>query len=100
MAALFPAWSNTAYRLALGTLALAVPSGVVGLMYYVTTPWNTQNFDAVDQPVEFDHRHHVVDNRIDCLYCHANAEVSDYAGVPATEVCMGCHTQIYNESPL
>ena len=100
MAALFPAWSNTAYRLALGALVFALLSGVVGLMYYVTTPWNTREFDVVDQPVEFDHRHHVVDNRIDCLYCHNNAEVSDYAGVPTTEVCMGCHTQIYNESPL
>ena len=100
MAALFPAWSNTPYRLALGALVFAALSSVAGLMYYVTTPWNTQEYDVVDQPVEFDHRHHVVDDRIDCLYCHKNAEVSDYAGVPTTEVCMGCHTQIYNESPL
>lgn len=100
MTALFPAWTNTAYRIALVALAATPVLGVLGLMAYVRTPWNTEQYDVVDQPVEFDHRHHVVDDRIDCLYCHRGAEVSDYAGVPSAELCMGCHAQIYNESPL
>lgn len=100
MRALFPAWTNTAYRLALAALVGGAIAGPIGLMWYVRTPWNTGENDAVDQPVEFDHRHHVIDDRIDCLYCHKEAEVSANAGVPATEVCMGCHTQVYNESPL
>jgi hypothetical protein len=100
MGALFPRWTNTAYRLALATLVCAPVGGLVGLMLYVRTPWNTEQFDAVDQPVMFDHRHHVLDDQIDCLYCHRGAEVSALAGVPSTEVCMGCHSQIYNESPL
>jgi hypothetical protein len=69
-------------------------------MVYVRTPWNTGTGDAIDQPVQFDHRHHVIDDEIDCIYCHTGAESSDYAGVPATDVCMGCHAQIWNESPL
>lgn len=100
MPALFPRWSNTAYRLGLGALIVTALGGLVGSMIYVRTPWNTGQFDAVDQPVEFDHRHHVEDDRIDCLYCHANAEISDFAGVPSTEVCMGCHSQVWNASPL
>lgn len=100
MGALFSPWTNTAYRLALAAIILAAAAGILGLMFYVRTPWNTEQYDVVDQPIEFDHRHHVVDDRIDCLYCHKDAEVSKYAGVPPTEVCMGCHTQIYNESPL
>lgn len=100
MKALFPRWSNTAYRLAwLGLLGVG-PLAITGAMVYVRTPWNTGVGDAVDQPVQFDHRHHVIDDDIDCLYCHTGAESSDYAGVPATEVCMGCHAQIWNESPL
>jgi hypothetical protein len=100
MSALFPRWTNTAYRLSLAALAGLPMTGLVGLMIYVRTPWNTGEFDAVDQPVQFDHRHHVIDDGIDCIYCHQGAETSDYAGVPETEVCMGCHAQVWNESPL
>jgi hypothetical protein len=100
MNALFPRWSNTAYRLALLALLSLGPIGIAGAMVYVRTPWNTGSGDAVDQPVQFDHRHHVIDDGIDCIYCHTGAESSDYAGVPATDVCMGCHAQIWNESPL
>jgi hypothetical protein len=100
MAALFPRWSNTAYRLAIGTLFCGALTALLGFMVYVRTPWNTGQYDAVDQPVQFDHRHHAIDDRIDCIYCHSGAEVSDYAGVPSTEVCMGCHSQVWNSSPL
>jgi len=100
MSALFPRWSNTAYRLSLVAIASVVPASMAGAMVYVRTPWNTSEGDAVDQPVQFDHRHHVIDDQIDCIYCHTGAESSAYAGVPATDVCMGCHTQIWNESPL
>lgn len=97
---LFPRWTNGAYWAALVAIAGTVIGGLVALMLYVRTPWITRELDAVDQPVEFDHRHHVIDDEIACLYCHRAAEVSASAGVPATEVCMGCHAQIYNESPL
>jgi cytochrome c553 len=100
MSALFPRWTNTAYRLSLTALAATAIAGLAGAMIYMRTPWNTQQFDAVDQPVQFDHRHHVIDDGIDCIYCHQSVETSDYAGVPATDVCMGCHAQVWNESPL
>jgi hypothetical protein len=100
MSALFPRWTNTAYGLSLAALAGLPLTGLVGSMIYVRTPWNTGQWEAVDQPVQFDHRHHVIDDGIDCLYCHQGAETSDYAGVPETEVCMGCHAQVWNESPL
>jgi hypothetical protein len=100
MPALFPPWSNTALRLTLGVAAVSALAAPAGLMVYVRTPWNTGQFQRVDQPVEFDHRHHVGDDHIDCIYCHAGAETSRYAGVPASEVCMGCHAQIWGNSPL
>jgi hypothetical protein len=52
----------------------------------------------VQQPVPFDHRHHVRDDGIDCLYCHYEAPRSKFAGVPPTSVCMGCHGQVWQES--
>jgi hypothetical protein len=100
MSALFPPWTNTAYRLGLAALMCTALGGLVGSMLYVRTPYNTGMYDVVDQPVEFDHRHHVIDDQIDCVYCHKNAEISDFAGLPSSEVCMGCHAQIWNESPL
>jgi hypothetical protein len=53
----------------------------------------------VVQPVEFDHRHHVRDDGIDCVYCHDSVETEAFAGMPSTERCMGCHGQVWTESP-
>ena len=97
---LYPSWSNTAYRLVLVALVLLGASVVIGPMLYVRTTYNTSQFEPWDQPVEFDHRHHVRDDGIECLYCHAAAERSANAGIPATGVCMGCHAQIWNQTPL
>lgn len=97
---LFAPWTNTAMKLAVAVMIAAVMGGIVGLMVYVRTPYITEQHRPVDQPVVFDHRHHVFDDEIDCLYCHSGAETSPSAGIPATEVCMGCHAQIWNDSPL
>lgn len=100
MAALFPRWSDTLLRVGIVTvLAIGVLSLVL-LMAWVRTPQITGQFDPLTQPVEFDHRHHVVDDGIDCRYCHDLVERSPFAGVPPTERCMNCHNQIWNESPL
>lgn len=97
---LYARGANTVYRLAI-VAVLAVPVGlIVGPWLYVRSPYNTNQFVPWDQPVEFDHRHHVRDNGIECLYCHSSAERSPNAGVPATAVCMGCHAQVWNDSPL
>jgi hypothetical protein len=48
-----------------------------------------------EQPVPFSHKHHVTDDGIDCRYCHTSVETSHYAGLPATEICMSCHSQIW-----
>jgi hypothetical protein len=100
MGALFSPWSDTAIRVVLWLLAAAVVAAVVLPMIYVRTPYNQQREFPLDQPVQFDHRHHVGDDAIDCRYCHSGAERGPYAGIPSTEVCMGCHAQIWNRSPM
>ena len=100
MAALFPTWTNTGLRVAIFILILLILSAIATPMIYVRTPYSTGQIVAVDQPVEFDHRHHARDDGIECLYCHTGASVSPSAGIPATAVCMGCHTQIWSQSPL
>jgi hypothetical protein len=97
---LYPRWSNAVYRLVLVALAGGAVGLVVGPMLYVRSTYNTNQFVPRDQPVEFDHRHHVRDDGIECIYCHSAVERSPNAGVPTTAVCMGCHAQIWNQSPL
>src|SRR5262245_14764608 len=87
-------------RVALIAIALGVIGTAVAPMVFVRTGWRRHEFDSIDQPVEFDHRHHTQDDRIDCRYCHENAFRSSVAGIPSTDKCMGCHSQIWNQSPL
>ncbi len=44
-----------------------------------------------EQPIAFSHEIHSGQLQIDCQYCHSNAEVSRYAGIPTQDVCMRCH---------
>jgi hypothetical protein len=94
-----PGWSDTAFRVLALLVPTAVVAVVVGAVVYVRTPYHENTMYAVDQPVEFDHRHHVRDDGIDCLYCHAWATRAATAGVPPTSLCMGCHSQIWQDSP-
>ena len=55
MSSLFKPSSNTAFRVALVTLALLFGGGLIaGPMIYVRTPFFTQQQDPVDQPVQFE----------------------------------------------
>jgi len=100
MPALFPRWSDSLLWIglvAVVAIAIGVPAFV---MIWVRTPHVTATRDPITQPIEFDHRHHVVDDGIDCRYCHDLVERSPFAGVPPTARCLNCHNQIWNDSPL
>jgi len=97
---LFPRWTNTVSRLSV-VIMLAVPAVAIGgLLILVRSPYGTKQNRQIVQPIQFDHRHHVGDEGIDCRYCHYTVEKSPNAGIPATQVCMSCHAQVWNKSPL
>jgi hypothetical protein len=96
---LFKPWSNTAARLSLAFLAMGGVGTIGGLMLWVRSPLYTEVGNAVDQPVQFDHRHHVGEEGIDCRYCHSQVEKAASAGIPPTQLCLNCHAQIWNKSP-
>jgi hypothetical protein len=54
---------------------------------------------APEQPIAFSHRVHVIDDGIDCAYCHGAARRSRFAGIPSVERCMGCHQFALREHP-
>lgn len=53
-------------------------------------PW--QPARALRQPIPFSHHVHAGTYHIPCLYCHAYARRSDFAGVPPVQRCLGCHS--------
>lgn len=52
------------------------------------------------QDIPFSHLRHVQGNGIDCRYCHTSVESSPFAGIPATETCMSCHSQVFSDQPI
>lgn len=101
MAQLFPAYSNTLFRLGLTFFGFIGPVATVLVGSALTqSPFNTKVGHPLAQPVPFSHEHHAVELGIDCRYCHTSVEKSYRAGIPPTETCMSCHSQIWTDSPL
>jgi hypothetical protein len=100
MPQVFQRYSNTLARVSfagglLGLTALVIAGSNISRSGYVN-----KAMVPLDQPVPFSHKHHAEELGIDCRYCHGSVEVSAHAGVPATEVCMSCHSQVWTNSPL
>jgi hypothetical protein len=100
MAQLFHPRSNSIAR---ASIALAVLL-LVGLVWGVTeinlSSYMTRVEMPRDQPVPFSHKHHVSGLGLDCRYCHTSVETSAFAGMPPTETCITCHSQIWSDSPM
>jgi hypothetical protein len=99
MPQIFHPSTNTIAKLSIVAVVLGVPT--IGVASYAFNLSYGINLNVpLDQPVQFSHKHHVGDDGIDCRYCHTSVEKSAYAGVPPTETCMTCHSQLWSESPL
>jgi hypothetical protein len=100
MAQIFSPSSNTIFRVVvLGALMSA--GGLVGIAYLVQgSPYVTKQGITIAQTVPFSHEHHVKGLGLDCRYCHTSVETEASAGMPATQTCMTCHSQVWNEAPM
>src|SRR5665213_1552891 len=80
----------------------AILIGVLGYALYAIalSPWYTDQYVTRQQPVPFSHRHHAGELGIDCRYCHTSVEKSSFAGVPPTQTCMTCHSQVWKDAPM
>jgi hypothetical protein len=67
--------------------------------WIVESPYETRQSVPREQPVPFSHEHHAGDLGIDCRYCHSTVETSSFANIPATKVCMNCHSQMWAVAP-
>lgn len=91
---------NTVARLSIvgGALLIGITGLALGALY--RSPFVTQVNFAKDQKVPFSHAHHVAGLGIDCRYCHTSVDNSSFAGIPPTETCMTCHSQVWNDAPI
>jgi len=81
-------------------MVVVLAFSTLGIAYMMDRgSWITSVQSAPVQPIPFSHKHHVKDDGIDCRYCHTSVETSHFAGLPATETCMSCHSQIWNQAP-
>jgi MoCo/4Fe-4S cofactor protein with predicted Tat translocation signal len=81
--------------------AVFMVAGVLALLWFlVRTPYMTEAGVIREQPIPFSHQHHVGDVGLDCRYCHTTVETSAFAGLPATSVCLNCHSHLFADQPI
>jgi hypothetical protein len=99
MAQIFHRSTNTLSKVSIfgAVFILAGLGGIASLL--IRSGFYTQIYVAREQPVPFSHKHHVGGLGIDCRFCHTSVETSSFAGIPPTKTCMGCHSQIWADSP-
>jgi hypothetical protein len=99
MAQIFHPSTNTISRVSLFSGLFLLGFFLWVLAQYERSSYVTSADQEVEQPLQFSHKHHVWDDGIDCRYCHTSVETSAFAGIPPTETCMNCHSQLFRDSP-
>jgi Class III cytochrome C family. len=98
MAQFFHKSANNIARISM--IAGVVLAGVGGFVFTQVSrsSYLTGQYVEKQQPVQFSHKHHTGDDGIDCRYCHTTVETTASAGMPSTQTCMNCHSQIWADS--
>ena len=100
MPQIFRRSANTLSKVSLVGVLMLVGSVILLAMIIGRSSYATRQQIFVEQPVQFSHVHHVLDDGIDCRYCHTSVETSSFAGIPPTKTCMNCHSQIWADAPI
>src|SRR5947209_10802677 len=100
MAQIFSRRANSVARFSIAAAVLVISGAGWAMNAIFWAPYTTWVRVPLDQPVPFSHKHHVSDDGIDCRYCHTSVEVSAQAGMPPTETCMTCHSQIWTHAEV
>src|SRR5581483_615099 len=100
MAQIFHRSTNTISRVSIFGAAFFVAALIAAGGLFIRSSYVTRVGVPIPQPVPFSHKHHVGDDGLDCRYCHTTVETSPFAGMPPTDTCMHCHSQLFNTSPV
>jgi len=99
MAQVFKRRTNTYAKVSIFGGVFFLAGALWGLAALNRSDYVTRAHVARQQPVPFSHKHHAGELGIDCRYCDTSGEQSARASIPATQVCMNCHSQIWTDSP-
>ncbi len=100
MSQIFHRSANTLSKVSLFGVLTLVASLILLAMALGRSSYVTGAHEYIQQPIQFSHLHHVLDDGIDCKYCHTSVETSSFAGIPPTKTCMNCHSQIFSTEPI
>lgn len=100
MAQLFSPRANQWARLLIIGIMVLLVGAMAILLLLPHTPYSTGQHQTPEQPVPFSHQHHVGALGIDCQYCHTGVDRSPFAGLPDTETCMSCHSQLWTSADM
>ena len=100
MAQIFSRGANALSKMSIVAGGLLVAFVILGIMQVDRSPYQTSQGVVIEQPVPFSHDHHTAVLGIHCIYCHSSVEESASAGLPPTQTCMNCHSQIWVDSPM
>lgn len=100
MPQIFPSRANVISRLSLPVFLVLVAVVLALVFWLLRSPLATGEGRATEQPVLFSHAIHAGNLGLDCRYCHTSVESASFAGMPPTQTCMNCHSQILTASPL
>ena len=89
---IWEAFAKNQFLVIVTTIFLLLGSAYFGYGYLMQVGVD-QGYQPV-QPIQFSHKIHAGDNKIECKYCHSSARVSKHSGIPALNVCMNCHKNI------
>ena len=71
-------------------------SGALGTSFgaYVLWPSRREAGYQPQQPIAYSHKLHAGELKIECLYCHSEADKGPHATIPSVSTCMKCHEQV------
>lgn len=99
MAQIFNKSANNIARISMIAGVVLAALGGFAFTQISRSSYLTGRYVEKKQPVQFSHKHHVGDDGIDCRYCHSTVETTASAGMPPTQTCMNCHSQLWSDSP-
>jgi len=83
-------------------IALILALGAVWFVVWFRGAFDDKGYAPL-QPIAFSHQLHAGHMKMDCAYCHFNAERGKHAGIPPMSVCLSCHGAdkgaVQNKSP-
>jgi len=83
-------------------LALVGLTGMAAFLIWAVPRmhYTTEKSLTPPQPIPFSHKHHASELGIDCRYCHSTVETAANAGMPPTQLCMTCHSQLWTQAEV